>query len=200
MSRKDEDVEFTLRYIRGQASVEEYVKRKLSFDSFKERCEGCEGMAEKCYEAYADALFAMDLLPRTDPFWQGSNNRPTLGKVSSWARLRLVENPEDIVAAWVLIDLTHSGVLNHYEVESWRLLLKKREMNVRWIVSTAWNQFPLRFDGAAGALVDLLKKLGLAKEAMPTLEMIKEHHEDFVREWSDTETARNWATYVMDAL
>ena len=83
-------------------------------------------------EFQAVAIAELDKVPRSDPFWSGTNNRATKYKAEDWFRGILAENPADDHARWLLIGFSMSGYDSSF-YELFRPLIRDDPSNLRWL-------------------------------------------------------------------
>src|SRR4051812_48583609 len=84
---------------------------------------------------YLEGFRRLDALPRDDPFWEGTNRRPTLGKMRAFCVKAHRDNPGDLQTLRILaVVLMMTGLFDH---EVWKRLLLAGEVEPTWVVHAA---------------------------------------------------------------
>lgn len=91
------DGDFLVEYVHGKHTFRDYFERFFDVDTFGDVCEGCPELAAALHKHLLTAFEILDALPRTDPFWAGSNFRTTVAKVETFFSTRPVATAQD---AW----------------------------------------------------------------------------------------------------
>ncbi len=124
----------------------------------------------------------LDRLPRDDPFWEGTNRRPTQYKMSDFCRKLADESPEDGQAR--LMQAAVQVLVGHgFEPTAWGRLVSDGLADAAWPVYAAL--IGLRFGGydTTPGLVRLLEGLGLSGGVRLALDALARAGEPSVREW-----------------
>lgn len=126
------------RIVKG--GVDDYVARQLQFFRGKEAVRLDPEFASFLHRKLTFGLRRLDEMPREHPFWQGSDGKPTLGKVVELSRMVLKDSPEDQEARWVVFAdriLTCSPDLEYTVIEP---VILSDFASIRWLAAAArWN-------------------------------------------------------------
>lgn len=136
-------------------------------------------MAIHCIQAFT----RLDALPRDDPFWNGTNRRPTQYKLYDFCQKDLADNPDDIDTVWrraaVEIVLGYS-----YDPATWEKLINAGQVDAGWLLYAAlWGECGGSYDTVDRAVASL-KKLGLSESVRPTLERLIGSGIEHVSKWA----------------
>ena len=63
---------------------------------------GCDEFGRFAMSSIFKSLRRLNQLPRTDPLWANTNNRPTIYKVSEFCEQILARDPDDFLSLWTL--------------------------------------------------------------------------------------------------
>jgi hypothetical protein len=138
-----------------------------------------QGFAGRLREAIFVGLSRLDALPRDDPFWNGTNRRPTLHKISDLAGQVLERGPKEEWAcwAWAATDLLCWG--NDFGLAGWRGLHELGLLNGAWPVLAAFHVWG-RLGHVPGPLATWLQEAGVGVQARNALEAFEASHPDWV--------------------
>jgi hypothetical protein len=142
--------------------------------------------------AILNGLVRLDKLPRTNPFWRTwANHRATMTKLQDYSSQLLQENPADEEIIWLAaaLSLNYSG--NDFASEAWRALHKLGRFNLAWAIDAAAYVELGSGVFTVGALVDLLRELGLVDQARAYLQIAAQ---------DESSTRQGWALRVLAAL
>jgi hypothetical protein len=162
-----------------------YVLRELSrklegFANLAESAQIPANFSGRIRAAIYDGFRRLDSLPRDDPFWQGTNRRPTLSKLPDFCAKLLERDPGDARALWTMAAdelITWVG----FNPNTWRRLIALEGLDASWPIYAALFFWGL---GSLNGLVPLLDSAGLCKSAKPTLEHLVRSGAHFTREWA----------------
>jgi|GEM_PF-821875 len=120
--------------------VDDYVARQLQFFRGKEAVRLDPEFASFLHRKLTLGLRRLDEMPRSHPFWEGSDGKPTLGKVVELSRMVLKDSPDDQEARWVVFAdriLTCSPDLEYSVIEP---VILSDFASIRWLAAAArWN-------------------------------------------------------------
>jgi hypothetical protein len=86
-----------------QAYLHEHLDRSM-FSDWSKATDGAavsivrqngQVFSARAYEALLTGLSRLNELPRTNPFWRNTNNRPTIYKLGEFCQMKLADAPED---------------------------------------------------------------------------------------------------------
>src|SRR5262245_32147256 len=91
------DADFLVEYVHGQHGVRDYFDRFLAgqFDFLED-----PGLRARCAEHLWSAFAELEAVPRSDPFWAGSNLRTTFTKLREFYDARVPIDGSDIEHCW----------------------------------------------------------------------------------------------------
>jgi len=83
---------------------------------------GCDEFGRFAMSSIFESLRRLNQLPRTDPLWANTNNRPTIYKVSEFCEQILARDPDDFLSLWTLgcMDVWFGG--NRFGQRYWKRL------------------------------------------------------------------------------
>jgi len=117
--------------------VDDYVARQLQFFRGKEAVRLDPEFASFLHRKLTLGLRRLDEMPRSHPFWEGSDGKPTLGKVVELSRMVLKDAPDDQEARWVVFAdriLTCSPDLEYSVIEP---VILSDFASIRWLAAAA---------------------------------------------------------------
>jgi hypothetical protein len=79
------------------------------------------------------ALEELDRVPRSDPFWTGTNNGATESKAINWFNKVLQQDPSNDRVRWLLIGFSVSRCTSAF-YELFRSLVRADPSNLRWLM------------------------------------------------------------------
>jgi hypothetical protein len=134
-------------------------------------------------ERFVEGFRRLDGLPRDDPFWQGSNRRPTRYKMGDYCRKLAEEDPDDEqppfmqAAAQVLVG-------HYFDPTTWRRLISCGRAGASWAVYAAL--IGVHFGGydTAPEVMRFLQGSELCGEARPTIDALTSSEVAWVRDWA----------------
>src|SRR4051794_35332251 len=108
---------------------------------------------------YLEGFRRLDALPRDDPFWEGTNRRPTLGKMRAFCVKAHRDNPGDLQTLRILaVVLMMTGLFDH---EVWKRLLLAGEVEPTWVVHAALLAGYFGGGDTVSGLLALVREMGL---------------------------------------
>jgi hypothetical protein len=122
----------------------------------------------KMGEVIWDALNALDRLDRNNSFWVNTNRRPTLYKLTGYARLRLREDGFDELGLWTLAMLDSFYGANQFGQQWWKRLAALGKLEVKWPILAALRN-EVEFGMGRSELAALLVEIGTPLAAFPVL-------------------------------
>ena len=117
--------------------VDDYISRQLQFFRGKEAVRLDPEFATFLHRKLTFGLRRLDEMPRSHPFWEGSDGKPTLGKVVELSRQVIKDAPDDHEARWVVFAdkvLTCSPDLEYPVIEP---VILSDFASIRWLASSA---------------------------------------------------------------
>jgi hypothetical protein len=124
-------------------------------------------------EALVEGLYRLDTLSRSAGFWDGTNRRPTLGKISDYARHALQHGAGDGWALWALaaVDLLYCS--NDFGLPYWQQMHDLGTLDAAWPVNAAFHVSFASGPNTAPALTSFLNETRLCVRAQPALERLR---------------------------
>lgn len=121
----------------SQTELEDYLRRVLAnYESgrfpFPDPI-----LAARIEEKLRAALTRLNQLPYDDPFWRGTNSRPTLFKLDAFLKDLLRRDPNDDEARWGLIAHALHRCDNDFAREHLLVLTRKNVHSLRWLMAAA---------------------------------------------------------------
>jgi hypothetical protein len=142
-----------------------------------------KGFATRLKTALVDGLYHLDALPRADPFWEGTNRRPTLGKLFDFAEYVLGRSPGEAWALWALAAVRLLYCCNDFGLDAWRRMHPLGALDASWPV---YGALLVRFDSGfetAPALIHFLNETGRCAEARNALERLEGGGDEGLTDW-----------------
>jgi hypothetical protein len=93
--------------------------------------------AHLAFNAVMDGLTRMNSLPRDHPFWQNTNRRPTIYKLSEFCHLELAEDPANSDALLAAAILPVWFASNDFGQEIWLQIRVQIGFDIRWPIYAA---------------------------------------------------------------
>ncbi|WP_406693835.1 hypothetical protein V5E97_22630 [Singulisphaera sp. Ch08] len=122
-------------------------------------------------DRFVEAFRRLDAIARDDPFWDGTNRRPTQYKLASFCEIALRVNPMDCEALGLKVAV--STVFGTFAPEPWERLATACRVDPTWIVNSALYAECYGSYDTVPDLVSLLSRMGLCSHVLPQLkEMI----------------------------
>lgn len=151
---------------------------------------GCDQFCIQAREFIMESLRRLNLLSRTDLFWDKTNKRLTFHKLRNYCLSVLKHNPQDVLSLWTMAALDVSGNVDWFGCEYWGRLHALGHFDTTWPICAALIQ-----GGPAGItyreLAQFLLDVDAVEAARPRLQWYAD---------SDSPNARYWATRVLGLL
>jgi hypothetical protein len=133
--------------------------------------------------AVYDGFQRLDALPRDDPFWEGTNRRPTFHKLPDLCDKLLGMNPGDERALWTKAAAYVVSFWN-FDPALWLPFVAAGGLDASLPINAA-----LYVDYSCGTdsvhqLVTLLDRTGLCPSALPILERLARSNDQFIKDWA----------------
>ncbi len=128
-------------------------------------------------------LRRLDCLPRDDPFWEGTNRRPTFFKLPRFCAKLLEMDHRDSCALWTRAACDLLSWQNS-DPKLWRQLVEVDRLDASWPIHAALFGYVCWAADTVGDLVSLLDEAGLCDSARPTLEQLGQSDKQSVRKWT----------------
>jgi len=141
-------------------------------------------LLEKLIDAIFDSLCRLNLIPRSDPLWAGTNGRPTLFKLRDHNASVLLERPGDSLALWTQIALFIVHGSSNFGAKQWRRLHHEGQVDVRWPVLAALVT-ELNASATGDELVELLDRTGRRRAGMEFLSTFDVCQDKWIVRWRD---------------
>lgn len=169
---------FALQYVRGEIGKEEYLKEFFSELDVSRQCYGIDGCEDFIRTTITQAFWELDDLDRKDPFWNQSNNLPTITKLMDFSKLHIESNINVVNAAWLNIICNLIFVAHHLDIKPWKILKENNKLNLRFLVRTAWNISAYWMEEETQRFCTLIDELEIRKEIEPELMAIENISEE----------------------
>lgn len=129
-------------------------------------------------EAVYRGLQRLNALPRNDPFWHNTNCRPTLGKLSSFLRSVVQENPSNHEARWALCVLSSTA---RPRPENWAVIFRSGWCELLSIYRLALL-YELYGEETGEDFGRFVREVGAENDARPMLEEARRY--SFLVDWA----------------
>jgi len=132
---------------------------------------GCNRLIKKAGESIFASLQRLNQLERTDPFWRGTNRRPTVYKLIEFCDVVLKENAGDVLALWtqLALEVVWGGNNGLFDLEQLRQLRAAGKLEAEELICA---ELYIEFNcdcSTASTTARLLRELGMSDEAKPVL-------------------------------
>ncbi len=128
-------------------------------------------------------LRELDALPRDDPFWDGTDRRPTEGRIREFCAGLLGDDPADSNA--LRMAAAYRFVIGQSSYPpTWRGLLKAGVWDLSWPVYAALNGYDGGCDTVAD-IVDLSREAGPSEPALSGLDRLMRSGTTWLAEWAE---------------
>lgn len=97
------------------------------------------GFAARLRRALFDGLVRLDALPRTDPFWEGTNRRPTIGKLRDLAEQSFNEDRGEEWECWAYAAISLLWWDNYFGMAGWLRLHAMGLLDPAWPAQAAFH-------------------------------------------------------------
>jgi hypothetical protein len=143
---------------------------------------GCNKLLEKAGESILSSLRRLNELPRTDPFWENTNRRPTVYKLHDFCNRLLRDNPQDVLALWTIASLNLLWGVDELSQDQWKRLHDIGNFDVSWVVHAGLFSY-LNAGIEADDLAKLLIDMNGVEESKPLLHAFSKSEADLVADW-----------------
>jgi hypothetical protein len=143
-----------------------------------------QGFAGRLREAILGGLSRLDALPRDDPFWDGTNRRPTLQKVRDLASRVLERGPVEEWACWAWAATDLLWCCNDFGLAGWRGLHELGLLDAACPVLAAFHVWGQSGYDPSPYLAAFLHGAGLCVGARNALEPIEASQDEGVAGWA----------------
>jgi hypothetical protein len=148
---------------------------------------GCDRLIKKAGESIFASLQRLNRLERADPFWRGTNRRPTVYKLGEFCDVALKENPEDVLALRTKLALSVVwGDYGLFGLEQWRRLQATSELEAEDLICAELYIELACGCGTASRAAGLLRELGLSDEAKSVLETGRRSADEVIVNWCES--------------
>jgi hypothetical protein len=128
-----------------------------------------------------ECLRRLDALPREDPFWEGTNRRPTQGAMGKFLMDQFAAGNVDADALRMAAAYEYL-IAQSFPPPTWSGLLRAGVRDASWPVYAALNGYDGGYDTVA-PLAELLRGVGAAGPARSALERLRGSATAWVAEW-----------------
>jgi hypothetical protein len=133
--------------------------------------------------AVLDGFQRLDALSRDDPFWEGTNRRPTFYKLPAFSLKCLHDNPGDARVLWT-IAAVYVVNWSNFEPRFWTPFIPAGGLDASWPIYAALYVDSCCGTDSVNALVSLLQESGLRDQAQRVLERLARSDDQFIRQWA----------------
>jgi hypothetical protein len=167
---------------------EMYTPAKLGVP---ELAAGCNRLIKKAGESIFASLQRLNRLERTDPFWRGTNRRPTVYKLREFCDVVLKENPGDVLALWtqLALDVVWGTTNGRFDLERLRRLRAAGKLEAEELICAELH-IDFNSRGTASTTARLLRELGMSDEARPVLETGRRSADEAIVCWCKSVLAK----------
>jgi hypothetical protein len=142
-----------------------------------------EEFVEAMTDHFVEGFRRLDAIPREDPFWDGTNRRPTSNKMYSYCEKALRDNPDDIQALWIRVatQVVHGMA---FSPSTWESLNSADRLDATWIVHAAlYAEIQGGYD-TVPELLKLLRKTGLHGRVLRHLKEMVLTMDGYIAKWA----------------
>ena len=156
-----------------------------------------KGFVEAMRDNFLEAFRRLDAIARDDPFWDGTNGRPTQYKLYSACEIALRADPMDCEAL-LLKAAVHTVFGSSFDPELWEQLASASRVDPTWIVYSALYA---ECNGSYDTVPDLVSLLERMRScdyvAAPLKALIAGGQDQSNRLIRSREQAADWANRVL---
>ena len=183
--------DFLVEYVHGRHDAREYFDRVVDGRGFEEACRGVVGMAVRCRAHLRAALQDLDGLPRSDPFWLGTNMRTTFTKLARYHGQLRTADFVDGAAAWKTLAVALWFGHRRMYIRACKALHRYEGVEVHWLIRTSMNMAAISGAQTVNVAARLIGTFGLADAASDVLDHLKR---------SASQSEASWAARVLRRL
>ena len=144
-----------------------------------------EAFAQLAYDSLLAGMERMNELPRSDPFWENTNNRPTIFKLPQFRERELAPGTGSDEALWTAVfsHIWHGP--NDFGERWWLELSRRGSLDVRWPVYAALT-IHLTASSTIEQLPDFLRKSKMREAAVPVIHTIAREADGDAVMWAES--------------
>jgi hypothetical protein len=139
---------------------------------------------------FIECLRGLDALPREDPFWNGTNRRPTRGRMGEFCVRLLGDDPAD-PDALTMAAAYHIVVAQSFSLPIWRGIREAGVWEASWSVYAALDGYDGGYDTVAD-LVKFLREQGSSEPALLALDRLMQSEIPWVVKWAERVVAASY--------
>jgi hypothetical protein len=178
------NAEFLAEYVHGRRTLREYFDRLVAEPAFAAAFEGCPEMGVRCAAHLWEALSNLDAIPRTDPFWSGSNMRATFTKVREYDLKTEGSQAQAIDLSWrSFVIAAFAGDVDRFGRTS-ELLIRAGAMRPTEFVRLALNQASVSGELTDELAAEMLMRLKVTDVARESLNAIARSGSSHATDWA----------------
>ena len=148
---------------------------------------GVDRFIVRATESILSSLRRLNNLPRSDPFWLNTNNRPTIFKLCEFCKRILRTDPGDKLALWTLGSLQVFFGSDDFGQHYWKDLYAAGDFDMCLAVFASLLS-ELNVGAMEKALSKLLTETDSIKEVTPLLERLRGSSSRRIAEWAEALT------------
>jgi hypothetical protein len=130
-----------------------------------------QAFAQRAIDAIFTGLTMMNGFPRGEPFWRGTNCRPTIYKLGEFCQLERIADPRNLTALWAAAILPVWFGSNDFGQEAWVELSRLPEFDLRWPLYAALT-IHLTANATEEQVSRFLREANATRESGPILRRI----------------------------
>ncbi len=142
-----------------------------------------QAFAQRAIDAISTGLTMMNGLPRSDPFWRGTNCRPTIYKLREFCQLKRIEDPRNHTFLWGAAILPVWFGSNDFGQEAWLELSRLPEFDLRWPLYAALTTH-LTANATEEQVSSFLREAKEIRESGPMLRRIAKEGDGLAVPWA----------------
>jgi hypothetical protein len=141
-----------------------------------------EGYIRAITAHFVGCLRALDALPRDDPFWDGTNRRPTGHKMGSFAATRSRDRPAGVPALWMTAAVQMVATQPFWP-PVWKQLREAQGVDALWPLYAALHGYDGGYD-TVPEVAAVLKESWPSGSAGPSLDRLTASGVPWISEWA----------------
>ncbi len=161
------------RLRRDPYALTELSRELEEFARLAEEAQISANFIRRIRSAVYDGFRRLDNLPRDDPFWEGTNRRPTFYKLPRFCAKLLEMDHRDSSALWTRAACDLLSWQNS-DPKLWRQLVKVDGLDASWPIHAALFGHVYWASDNVGDLESLLGDAGLCDSAQTALEWLRQ--------------------------
>ncbi len=175
----------------NEDQIGNYFEDELRRSGLTPVCGASANVIHKVSQAILGCLRRLDRLPRAHAVWDGTNGRPTIGKLSRFCDMKLREDPADRESLWALAALALWHCESHFGLPQWKALRGLGEIDNEEAIHSAMHVQLSSGVSTISELVAFIKESENEEQAISTFKDI---------ECSDSERCSKWASSALRHL